>query len=118
MPRIRIFALTALFSVAPYGLAMANAENSRDSHTVSSVVTATTAPYNYDLENEPSACLNSNPRPNCGRKPELSGDRGGWMQYTVFGVMLAALGVIGTVLIRNVVKRDRAIAEQLANKSE
>lgn len=70
-----------------------------------------------NLENDPSACLNSNPKPNCGVKPHASGDRGGWMQYTVFGVMIAALSVIGTVLVRNVMKRDRAIAAQI-NKTE
>ena len=118
MPHIRSLALAALFPVAPIGVTIASAEHPPAPATVNSVVTTTTVPYNYDLENEPSACLNSNPRPNCGRKPQLSGDRGGWMQYTVFGVMLAALGVIGTVLIRNVIKRDRAIAEQLAKKSE
>jgi hypothetical protein len=35
------------------------------------------------------------------------------MQYTVFVVMLAGVGVIGTVLVRNVIRRDRAIAEQM-----
>jgi hypothetical protein len=35
------------------------------------------------------------------------------MQYTVFIVMLAGVGVIGTVLVRNVIRRDRAIAEQM-----
>jgi hypothetical protein len=35
------------------------------------------------------------------------------MQYTVFLVMLAGVGVIGTVLVRNVIRRDRAIAEQM-----
>jgi hypothetical protein len=35
------------------------------------------------------------------------------MQYTVFFVMLAGVGVIGTVLVRNVIRRDRAIAEQM-----
>ena len=40
------------------------------------------------------------------------------MQYTVFAVMLSALGIIGTVLVRNVMKRDRAIAEQLKQSDE
>jgi hypothetical protein len=51
-------------------------------------------------------------------KPQASGDRGGWMQFTVFGVMLGALAVIGTVLVRNVIKRDRAIAEQLTESKQ
>lgn len=117
MPRFRFFALALLFSVTPFGVTSVHAADS-DTPSVETVVTTTVPEYNYDLENEPSACLNSNPRPNCGRKPELSGDRGGWMQYAVFGVMLGALGVIGTVLVRNVIKRDRAIAEQLKNSGE
>jgi hypothetical protein len=68
----------------------------------------------YDLVNEPSECINSNPRPDCGKKPQSSGDRGGWMQYTVFVVMLAGVGVVGSVLIRNVIRRDRAIAERMS----
>ena len=70
--------------------------------------------YVYDLVNEPSECINSNPRPDCGKKPQSSGDRGGWMQYTVFLVMLAGVGVVGSVLIRNVIRRDRAIAEKMS----
>ena len=50
----------------------------------------------------------------CGKKPQSSGDRGGWMQYTVFLVMLAGVGVVGSVLIRNVIRRDRAIAEKMS----
>jgi hypothetical protein len=68
----------------------------------------------YDLVNEPSECINSNPRPDCGKKPQSSGDRGGWMQYTVFLVMIAGVGVVGSVLIRNVIRRDRAIAEKMS----
>jgi hypothetical protein len=36
------------------------------------------------------------------------------MQYTVFLVMLAGVGVVGSVLIRNVIRRDRAIAEKMS----
>ena len=75
-------------------------------------VTSDTTPYN-NLQTEPALCVNSNPRPDCGMKPQASGDRGGWMQYTVFFVMLAGVGVLGTVLVRNVIRRDRAIAEQM-----
>lgn len=117
MPRFRTYALTLLFFVAPFGVTAVHAADSGSSGVVTAVTT-TVPTYNYDLENDPSACLNSNPRPNCGKKPQLSGDRGGWMQYTVFGVMIAALGVIGTVLVRNVIKRDRAIAEQLSKTEQ
>jgi hypothetical protein len=36
------------------------------------------------------------------------------MQYTVFLVMLAGVSVVGSVLIRNVIRRDRAIAEKMS----
>jgi hypothetical protein len=65
--------------------------------------------FGYDLENDPSECINFLPRPNCGKKPEDAGERGGVLQYTVFVVILAGLGVIATVIGRNVVKRDRVM---------
>jgi hypothetical protein len=36
------------------------------------------------------------------------------LQYLTFIVMLAGVGVVGTVLVRNVIKRDRAMAEKMA----
>lgn len=111
MPRFASSICVVLLTVAPFNAAVAYATDTTDTTISTNEVTDTTAVY--DLENEPALCINSNPRPDCGKKPQASGDRGGWMQYTVFGVMLGALGVIGTVLIRNVIKRDRAIAEQL-----
>ena len=68
----------------------------------------------WRLENDPSECINSNPRPNCGYKPTDVGERGGALQITVFFVMMGAIAVIGTVIVRNIVKRDRAIAAELA----
>lgn len=111
MPRLTRLTCAFLLTFAPLGISAAHAEDSPvDS---SNTVTTELPTYNYDLENEPSACLNSNPRPNCGKKAVLSGDRGGWMQYTVFLVMLGGVGVIGTVLVRNVMRRDKAIAEKM-----
>ena len=40
------------------------------------------------------------------------------MQYTAFAIMIGALSVIGTVVVRNVMKRDRAIAESLRQAEE
>lgn len=112
MPRLAPISCAVLLTLAPFGLSAVNAANIP---SVSSIapgeVTDTT--YVWDLVNEPSECINSNPRPGCGKKPQSSGDRGGWMQYTVFLVMLAGVGVIGSVLIRNVIRRDRAIAEKM-----
>lgn len=79
-------------------------------------VTDTT--FVYDLEEEPSQCIGLLPKPNCGKKPEQAGDRGGALQGLVFVILLAAIGTIATVVVRNVIRRDRAIAAQLQNESE
>ena len=111
MPRIAPITCAVLLTLAPFGLSAAHAA---DTPTDSTVAEVTDSTYVYDLVNEPSECINSNPRPNCGKKPQSPGDRGGWMQYTVFLVMLAGVGVVGSVLIRNVIRRDRAIAEKMS----
>ena len=67
----------------------------------------------WRLENEPSACINSNPRPNCGYKPQDAGERGGALQITLFFVLIGALAVILAVVFRNVARRDRALAESI-----
>ena len=71
---------------------------------------STSIAYGYDLENDPENCITFLPRPDCGREPEQAGDRGGALQLALFGIVLAALGTIGTVIVRNVVRRDRALA--------
>ena len=111
MPRIAPITCAVLLTLAPFGLSAAHAA---DTPTDSTVAEVTDSTYVYDLVNEPSECINSNPRPNCGRKPQSSGDRGGWMQYTVFLVMLGGVGAVSSVLIRNVIRRDRAIAEKMS----
>jgi hypothetical protein len=113
MPRIAPIACAVLLTLAPFGISAAHAADTPTNSTVA-LADVTDPTYVYDLENDPSECLNSNPRPNCGKKPQSSGDRGGWMQYTVFLVMLAGVGVVGSVLIRNVIRRDRAIAEKMS----
>jgi hypothetical protein len=113
MSRIAPITCAVLLTLAPFGLsAVRAADVPTDSTVATAEVTDTT--YVYDLVNEPSECINSNPRPDCGKKPQSSGDRGGWMQYTVFLVMLAGVGFIASVLIRNVIRRDRAIAERMS----
>jgi hypothetical protein len=113
MPRIAPITCAVLLTLAPFGISAVRAADAPTDSTVATVeVTDTT--YVYDLVNEPSECINSNPRPDCGKKPQSSGDRGGWMQYTVFLVMLAGVGFIASVLIRNVIRRDRAIAERMS----
>lgn len=60
-----------------------------------------------------SDCVGLYPKPGCGSEPLLSGDRGGSMQYATFGIMIAALVVIGVRISRSIVKRDRARDEAL-----
>ena len=116
MPRYAPIACAVLLSVAPFGLARASAADTPTDTVVTTTMVSPDSTFAYDLVNDPSECINSNPRPNCGKKPQSSGDRGGWMQYTVFFVMLGAVGFIGTVIGRNVVRRDKALAEKYADK--
>ncbi len=113
MPRLAPITCAVLLTLAPFGLSAVRAADAPTDSTIAATeVTDTT--YVYDLVNDPSECINSNPRPNCGKKPQSSGDRGGWMQYTVFLVMLGGIGAVSSVLIRNVIRRDRAIAEKMS----
>jgi len=106
-PRIRSFVLrlavpaVAAAILAGFSAASAGAE--------SEPVTPTTI-YGYDLENDPSQCIGFLPKPNCGREPRDSGDRGGALQYAVFGVLMAGVATVGTVVARSVIRRDRALA--------
>ena len=65
----------------------------------------TTLPETYDLENEPSSCIGFLPKPGCGKEPQDAGERGGALQYAVFVIMLAGLGVVGFGLARNMKKQ-------------
>lgn len=62
-----------------------------------------------DEEINLSTCVGLYPKPGCGTEPQASGDRGGAAQIAVFGVLVAALCVIGVRIARAVVARDRAI---------
>ena len=63
--------------------------------------TDTSVPAVYDLENVPSECIGFLPKPNCGKKPQDAGERGGALQYIVFGMMMLGLGVIATGIVRS-----------------
>ncbi len=56
-----------------------------------------------------SACVGLYPKPGCGTKPELSGDRGGTMQIAVFGILIAGMVFIGIRIARGVRARDKAL---------
>ena len=67
----------------------------------------------FTIERDLSDCVSALPKPDCGRKPTASGDRGGAMQYATFAAIIAGLAVIFTVVFRNTLRADRAKAENL-----
>lgn len=58
-------------------------------------------------------CVGLLPKPGCGREPVESGDRGGAMQFATFGVLIAALVVIGVRIARAIIARDKSLTSQL-----
>jgi hypothetical protein len=110
MPRLAPLACAVLLTVAPFG---ANAVHAADS-VDTTLPTSPDSTFVYDIEKEPSDCIGFLPKPGCGKKPQQAGDRGGSLQYLTFLVMISGVSIIGTVLIRNVMKRDRAIAAKIA----
>jgi hypothetical protein len=51
------------------------------------------------------------PEPGSGEEPEDPGDRGGWLQLTVLGLVLGGLGVIVGFVVRDARRRrDRGAA--------
>lgn len=62
-----------------------------------------------DLERDLSECISSNPLPGCGREPTSAGDRGGWQQLLLFGIMMGGIAVIFWRITRAVRARDRSL---------
>ena len=89
--------------IANSSVSASDSSGNATNHKINS--TNTTIPFNYDLENEPSQCIGLLPRPGCGKEPEDAGDRGGALQYSVFGLMIAGLGVIGASMVRGIRKQ-------------
>jgi hypothetical protein len=50
-------------------------------------------------------------RPNSGTPPQHPGDRGGWEQLTLLGLIVVAVGAIGVVAVRSGGARARANRE-------
>jgi len=75
-------------------------------------ITDVTVTDGYDLVRPPSECIGFLPLPDCGKEPVDAGERGGALQYLTFGVILAGLGFIFTVVFRQVIRGDRAKAER------
>ncbi len=114
MPRVVAVVCAVVLTVAPFGMSAVSASDSTDT----TVPPSPDSTFVYDLEKEPSECIGFLPRPGCGKKPQQAGDRGGSLQYLTFGLIILGLGTIGTVITRNVIKRDREIAERLKNSGQ
>jgi hypothetical protein len=69
--------------------------------------TTDTTIYVFPLEGDVSECIGLLPKPGCGIEPTQAGDRGGALQFAVFGLIIVGLAVIFTVVFRNVARRDR-----------
>lgn len=80
--------------------------------TIETMLTLQTVPPPSD-ELDLSSCIGLYPKPGCGTEPQSSGDRGGAMQIAVFGILVAALVVIGVRIARSIIARDRAIDAEL-----
>ncbi|MFN0092225.1 MAG: hypothetical protein ACKVWR_18450 [Acidimicrobiales bacterium] len=59
------------------------------------------------------------PRPNSGQAPEAAGDRGGWLQVSLFWLMCAALVLLALLAWRDSVRKRarRTAPAQTANQS-
>lgn len=68
-----------------------------------------------DLERDLSQCISSNPLPGCGREPTSAGDRGGWQQLLLFGIMMGGIAVIFWRITHAIRSRDRRLAEVTAD---
>jgi hypothetical protein len=111
VPRIVSTICVVVLTVLPFAVSSVSA--AENSSTLDTTIPANVGTGVYDLDKDPDDCIGFLPKPGCGKKPEQAGDRGGALQYSVFALMLGGLGIIGTVLVRNVIRRDRAIAEQM-----
>jgi hypothetical protein len=113
-----VISLAMLFTAMPLTDALqASAGLTKNQDTSDTTLPASQSTFVYDLEEEPSQCIGLLPKPNCGKKPEQAGDRGGALQWLVFAILLAAVATIATVVVRNVIRRDREIAARLKNDS-
>lgn len=115
-----IFAVALACLAAPalaLGSTMSRAGANADTTTDTTPQPSVTSIYTYNLPGSVSDCVGLYPKPGCGTKPILSGDRGGVMQYATFATLITGLTVIMTVIARSVIRTDRAKAQQVSQKS-
>lgn len=70
-----------------------------------------TSVYVYPLDSDVDECIGLLPKPGCGYAPTQAGDRGGGLQFAIFGLIVIGLAVIFTVVFRNVLRRDKERAQ-------
>ena len=75
--------------------------------TTSDDSTTTTSVYVYPLEGDVDDCIGLLPKPGCGYEPTQAGDRGGALQFAVFGLIIVGVVVVFSVVFRNVIRRDK-----------
>ena len=75
--------------------------------------TTPTSVYVYPLEGDVDECIGLLPKPGCGYAPAQAGDRGGALQYAVFGLIIVGIVVVFSVVFRNVIRRDKEQANRV-----
>lgn len=81
--------------------------------TTSDDSTTTTSVYVYPLEGDVDDCIGLLPKPGCGYEPTQAGDRGGALQFAVFGLIIVGVVVVFSVVFRNVTRRDKERAKRV-----
>lgn len=79
----------------------------------SAAETTPTSVYVYPLEGDVDECIGLLPKPGCGYAPTQAGDRGGALQYAVFGLIIVGIVVVFSVVFRNVIRRDKEQANRV-----
>ena len=75
--------------------------------------TTPTSVYVYPLEGDVDECIGLLPKPGCGYAPTQAGDRGGALQYAVFGLIIVGIVVVFSVVFRNVIRHDKEQANRV-----
>ena len=79
----------------------------------SDAATTSTSVYVYPLEGDVDECIGLLPKPGCGYEPTQAGDRGGALQFAIFGLIIVGVVVMFTVVFRNVLRRDKERAKRV-----
>lgn len=95
----RLTAPVAVAASAVLALVIVLASMAPTSAQITDVDDATTTTTMVESDG-PSPAGNILPRPDTGQAPDSPNDPGGWQQYLVFGLILAGIGLIVGMVIR------------------